>query len=54
MAPVDAFNANLPASLPETMVQVPRLSPSASVAAITPLFPETVVPVPAFSAIVKV
>ena len=54
MAPVDAFNANLPASFPDTMVQLLRLSPSASVAAITPLFPETVVPVPAFSAIVKV
>ena len=53
MAPVDAFNANLLVS-PDTMVQLLRLSPSASVAAITPLFPETVVPVPAFSAIVKV
>ena len=54
MAPVDAFNANLPSPLPETMVQVPRLSPSESVAAIMPLLPVTVVPVLAFSATVKV
>ena len=54
ITPLDAFNANFPASLPETMVQLLKPSPSASVAAIAPLLPETAVPLLAFSAIVNV